>query len=129
MGIILFLREYLTWHYGKALSEIFTLFKTYLKFVYHFFSLPLLVRTWISPLLRRSEERPADVLDFEALAMSLVGNLILRIVGFVLRTFVLGLGIIAELCVTVFFILLFAAWIALPIIIVLSLVYFAQLFR
>jgi hypothetical protein len=128
MGIILFLWEYLAWHYGKALSEIFDLFRTYLKFVYHFFSLSLMVRTWVSPLLRRREERPADLTDIEALAMALVGNLILRIVGFILRTFVLVIGIIAELCVIIFFAFFFVAWILLPVIIVLLLACAAQLF-
>jgi len=127
MGIILFLWEYFTWHYGTALSELLTLFETYLKFIYHFFSLPLMIRTWVSPLFRRSEENPADVTDIEALAMALVGNLILRIVGFILRTFVLVVGVIVELCVTVFFMVLFAAWILLPLIIMLLIAYAAEL--
>jgi len=127
MGIILFLREYITWHYGKALSELATLFKTYLNFIYHFFSLPLMIRTWVSPLFRRREERPADMTDIEALAMSLVGNLILRIVGFILRTFILALGVVVEVCVIVVFILLFVGWILLPFIILLLIAYAARL--
>lgn len=129
MGTFLFLNEYIAWHYGTAISEIFTLFKTYLRFVYHFFSLPLLARTWISPLLRRREERPADVLDIEALALSLFGNLILRIVGFVLRTVVIAAGILSEACVAVFFTLLFFAWMMLPILIALLLACAAALLR
>ena len=128
MGIILFLWEYLTWHYSKALLEIFELFKTYLKFGYHFFSMSLMLRTWISPLFRRREEMPVNVANIDALVMAVFGNLVLRIVGFVLRTFVLAMGIIFELCVTVFFILLFVAWILLPLIIALLLAYAAQFF-
>ena len=127
MGIILFLRDYLSWHYGKALSEILTLFRTYLTFFYHFFSLPLLVRTWFSPLLRRHEEAPASLTDFEALGMALFGNLILRIVGFIFRTVIIVLGIIAELCVIVFFVILFVAWILLPFIFILLLIYAGEL--
>ena len=126
MGVGLFLREYVFWHYGEALSDIFAVFKNLLRFGYHFFSLPLLVRTWLSPWYRMSENYGSDWTNFEKIGEAILGNTVMRLVGFVLRTIVIVIGVAFETVLVLFAALFFLAWIAFPLVFMLCIVGMVQ---
>ncbi|MFY9463399.1 MAG: hypothetical protein WAP52_04445, partial [Candidatus Sungiibacteriota bacterium] len=46
------MKDYIIWHYGKAVRDFFGIAYDVLWFGYHFFSLPLLARTLFAPLSR-----------------------------------------------------------------------------
>ena len=112
-----FLREYVAWHYGRALGEIFQISRNLLRHGYDFFSIPLLLKTWISPWYRM-KERYGVWTDLEATGEALLGNFVLRIVGFLLRTLVLLFGAIYEILVLFGAVVVCVAWILFPIVII-----------
>ena len=122
MGIALFLREYLLWHYGKALSDLFELCKNFFRFGYNFFSIPLLVDTWFSPLFRMKEEFDRDFTHFEARGAAILGNFVLRIAGFILRTIVITIGLLFEAITLVCSLCAFLIWILFPVVVVFLLI-------
>ena len=116
MGFTLFLQEYIAWHYGKAFSEILKIGKNFLRFGYHFFSLPLLARTWISPWYRMREEVNRNWTYATEIGEVILGNIILRFIGFILRTFVLVLGLTFEVLVIAGTLILLVVWMLFPVI-------------
>ena len=81
---------YFRWHYTKAYADLLGIWKDLLWFGYHFFSVPVLLRTLISPFYR-IRERPTKF-DIEEILESLVTNILMRIVGFLVRIVLLILG-------------------------------------
>ena len=122
MGITLFLREYFVWHYGKALADMVALTKNFLYFGYHFFSIGLFTRTWMSPWYRMHEGHNRDLTDLESIGATIVANTILRLIGFILKTFVIALGILFESFVIVSAVSIAIAWVFFPLVIFFSLV-------
>ena len=114
MGVLFF--EYFFWHYGRAFWEMFGIFGNFAWFFYNFFSVGILTRTLISPIWRL-EEKYKKGFDPQALFESLVVNLISRIVGFLLRIVLIISGIISEFLLIGIFLITFAAWIILPVLI------------
>ncbi|HBT81715.1 TPA: hypothetical protein DEB04_03275 [Candidatus Giovannonibacteria bacterium] len=116
MALAIFIREYFIWHYGSALKDILELAKNFFWFFYHFFSIPLLAKTLLSPIWRLSEKYRRGF-DPQALFETLIVNLISRLVGFILRTILLLAGLLVELFLLLALIPVFAAWIFLPLLI------------
>ena len=85
---------YLIWHYGPALLDIWRIYKNFIWFLYHFFSIPLLLKTLFSPLERLHEKynKNLDISDFFA---TLVVNSLMRFVGATLRLFVILVGVVS----------------------------------
>lgn len=109
--------HYLLWHYSRAYMEIFHVWLNLLWFVVHFFSIPQLMRSWFSPWKRMTEKRERKW-DLEDLAGFIIVNIISRIIGFILRTIVIILGL-ACLFITVaggFIVYIF--WVAAPLAII-----------
>ncbi len=114
MGIAIFLGEYITWHYGQALRDIWELGKNFLWFGYYLFSLELLLKTLFAPFYRIREESKG-VVALEALLENIVANTVSRVVGFLFRTIVLIIGIIFEGAVIIATTAILAVWIFFPI--------------
>lgn len=117
MGALLFAREYLAWHYGEAFVGMGKLTWALLRFWHNFFSIPLLLRTLISPWYRLREQYDRNWTHFEALGAALLGNIVLRIVGFVLRATLILFGVAFEVCTLVLMGALFFIWIFAPLVI------------
>ena len=116
MGLTVLIIEYLNWHYGKALTELLDLEKNFLWFFYHQFSIKLLLKTLFTPFFRIQEEYKG--FDLENLFSSLVANTVARVVGFIFRSIIIFMGILAEGAIILAAIPVFIAWIALPAIII-----------
>lgn len=102
--------EYLWWHYGKAIREIWDLEKNFLWFFWHFFSISLLSQTLFSPFRRLSEGYKKGF-DPQAILESFIVNGILRLTGFALRSVIILIGLAIEIILTLAFLLALLLWV------------------
>ncbi|MCD5381679.1 MAG: hypothetical protein LR008_03865, partial [Candidatus Pacebacteria bacterium] len=85
MLFLMIVHRYFIWHYSRAFLEIFHVWRSFLWFVAHFFSITQLIRSWFSPWKRVVEGR-GNKWDLEDLAGFIIIGLMSRIIGFILRT-------------------------------------------
>ena len=105
--------DYLLWHYTRAFGEIFHVWSNILWFVVHFFSIPQLMRSWFSPWKRMVENR-GNTWNFEDLAGFIVIGFFSRFIGFVIRTIIIAVGLIALSIVMVAGIATYLFWFVAP---------------
>lgn len=104
---------YTKWHYTEGLKNLFNNWKNFIVFTLHFFSLGFLFKTWFAPFGRLDEKYKKDF-DLEAFFETLVVNTLMRIVGFVLKTFVIVIGLFVLLLVTISGPVVFILWMFMP---------------
>jgi hypothetical protein len=104
---------YLGWHYGRGLLEMFIIFRDFLFFVPRFFSIGELFRTLLSPFQRLKEHRSGGLDIGDALGVFTI-NIMMRLVGLIVRSFVIALGIISFVLTFFLEIFLFILWLVLP---------------
>ena len=111
------IQDYFIWHYTQAWWQLWGVWRNFLWFVIHFFSITELMRSWFSPFKRITQNR-GQKFNFEDAAAYFIINLLSRVIGFFARTSLLLLGFCA-LCLTIFagfFVYLF--WMVAPIMII-----------
>jgi hypothetical protein len=130
MGIIfqnIFI-QYLEWQFFDVPIEILKGWRNFLKFNLHYFSIIPLLKTLFSPWKRYtwSRERGFSFSDFLEVLFS---NLITRIIGAIMRSFLIITGLLAEIIIIFIGIFVFLGWLILPIILIFSIYYgFRMLF-
>lgn len=112
MDFFLILPHYLVWHYGRAYYDIKSVWKNFLVFIYHFFSIPVLLRTFFSPWQRMHDGYTSQSPIYE----TFIFNTIMRVVGMVVRLFVILIGIACLIVFLTLGIIFFITWFLLPII-------------
>ena len=112
--------HYFFWHYTRAFVEIFVLWKNFIWFVGHFFSLRQLAGSLFSPWKRTTEGR-GEKWSFEDLAGYIIINLVSRIIGAVIRTIIILLGLISLLFTVVAGVFVYVFWIFTPFVLILLL--------
>lgn len=115
MRIAIFFGSYFAWHYGRGVVEFFSLWKNFLWFGYHYFSVPLMFRTLFSPFHRIHETSRG--FNLELMLENIVANTMMRILGFVLRSVVIAAGLVSEIVILVLGSIAFIIWILFPLII------------
>ncbi len=110
MSILVLLWQLVIWYYTVALF-------TFIWFLYHFFSIPVLVSTLFSKWKRIGDVRRKkfDIKDFFSV---FIINSTMRLIGFFLRSGVIVAGIISIACAIVVETAFFFVWLFLPVIIV-----------
>jgi hypothetical protein len=106
-----FLR-YIMWHYTLALRDILKVWGNFFWFIGHYFSMPLLLRTFFSPWKRMSEQYQKDGL--EALAEVVVVNIMSRTLGMFVRFILLLVGLTVEIFLIVGLLIFYVVWLVLP---------------
>lgn len=86
-------QDYFLWHYSRAFREIFHVWLNLLWFIIRFFSIPQLIRSWFAPFKRITEERRRGF-SFEDVAGYIIINLLSRLVGAILRTILIVIGLV-----------------------------------
>jgi len=114
MSSTLVLFHYFKWHYSRAILEFTQVYKTLLKFVYNFFSIPILIKTFFSPWRRLGEAYPKDKMDFENMASTFVINSLMRLVGIFMRSLLILIGAGFLLFMLLFYPFLVLVWLLLP---------------
>ena len=120
------MHHYLLWHYTSAFAEMWHVFKNFVWFTVHFFSIPQLMRSWFAPWKRITEDR-GNSLSFEDLASYVVINLFSRVVGMILRSTIILSGLVALLLLITLGLLTFIFWLLAPACLIVSL-YFGLVF-
>ncbi len=83
---------FLKWHYGKALISIFSFWKNILIFLFNFFSIKSLIGNFFTPWKRLADSYPKHF-DLGVYFSTFIVNILMRIVGIILRTILLAIGI------------------------------------
>ena len=116
MPLVTLFFNYLYWHYTRGAIELFLNLTDLLRFELRYFSFRQMVRTWLSPWRRLGEDYGRGF-NLEVYATALVVNTIMRLVGFFIRTIVIGLGLFIFICLLPLFLTVFILWLLLPLII------------
>lgn len=104
---------YLSWHYTVGLGDLFRLWKNFVWFFVHYFSIFGLLRTLFSPWKRLREDY-GNITDVENIAASLVTNVLMRIVGAVVRIVTILAGLVVILASVASGVLIFVFWFFAP---------------
>lgn len=112
---------YLSWHFLEVPKNILTAWKNFLRFGFNYFSIPLLLRTLFSPWHKYSWTYPRGLYIGKRLEI-FFSNLILRILGAILRVFLITFGILAEIFIVFVGVIIFLGWLISPILLIAGLV-------
>ena len=106
---------YLLWHYTTAWADVARVYSNFAWFLFHFFSIPTLLRTFFSPWKRLHESRKGS--EGGALGAFLL-NSITRLVGAVIRLLTIGAGVFSLALLTLAFVAFLFVWLFTPLIVI-----------
>jgi len=113
MQLLLILPGYFLWHYTFGLKNIWHVWLNLLWFINRLFSIPLLLRTLLSPW-KRIQETEKTGFNLERFAENIVANMMSRVVGAFVRIPVILLGIFSLVSTLIFGVLFYIFWIFAP---------------
>ena len=117
MQIILIILGYLKWHYGQAISALWNTWKNFLFFVYEFFSIRLLFKNFFDSWKRMTDSYPKSF-KLKEYFFIFTTNMITRVVGMVMRTFLIIIGLTCYILLALAFPFALIVWLLLPFIII-----------
>ena len=117
MNAIKLVPIYLRWHYSTAFLDIFRIDGDIFWFLWHFFSVPDTFRTFFSPWQRMSEQYQKG-LDIEEFASTFITNILMRIVGVIMRTILLLFALIGFFATFIVLFVGFFVWLLMPFILI-----------
>jgi hypothetical protein len=112
---------YIYWHYTQGLADLSRNLINFIKFELDFFSVKDLLLTLFSPFQRLKENYGDSIVDFENIAAGIVVNVVMRVIGFFIRTVILSLAFVTLTLSCVLFPILLFVWLVLPLILVILL--------
>ena len=118
----LLLLAYLKWHYLEAPKEILKGLRNILWFELNYFSVGLLVKTFFSPWRKISWDYGRGF-DLGRFLFTFASNLISRILGAVVRSFIITWGIAGQLALLCLGSLFFLFWLGLPALLIATFLY------
>jgi len=116
MKMIVIILGYLKWHYGKALVSLTKIWKNFLYFIFEFFSIKPLFKNFFDPWKRMADSYPSSF-DIKKYLFTLIANSIVRIVGMMMRAFLIIIGLFCYILLILIYPLALAIWILLPLIV------------
>lgn len=114
MGIISVAVNYILWHYSTAYVDGARVWWNYMWFVNHLFAVPEVLKSWFAPFKRMQEAKANILLHPDDFFANLFVNLIMRLVGFLLRTTIITLALLCFTIVLVGGALFIVLWTLLP---------------
>ena len=109
-----FIGEYLDWHYFQVWPKLLVLWRNLTLFPIFYFSVFLHLRTLFAPWKRLQENAINPLKDFQGFLANVFVNIIMRIVGFVVRVALIALALIGFLFVTAVGLVLISLWLFMP---------------
>ena len=106
--------QYIFWQFWESPKNVLAAWLNFLKFGRHYFSLPLLLKTLFSHWHRYHWYYPKGFYPAKYLEV-FFSNLISRILGAILRIFLIIAGILFEIFIFFGGLAVFLGWLALPI--------------
>jgi hypothetical protein len=116
MKIILIILGFLKWHYGRAVRSLIAIWGIFLSFVANYFSIELLFTNFFDPWKRMTDAYPKKI-DLKEFFYAFITNIIVRILGILMRTFLITIGITAYTITILLFPLALICWLLLPFIV------------
>ena len=111
--------QWLIWHFLEVPKNILRIFKGFLLFNFNYFSIPFLLKTFFTPW-RRYKESYGRGFDFKRYLEAFIFNSTSRILGAIVRTVIILIGLIFEVFIFIAGIAAFLIWIFLPILLIIS---------
>ncbi|MFC1629665.1 hypothetical protein ACFL11_00335 [Patescibacteria group bacterium] len=109
--------QYFIWHFFEMPKNIIGAWQNFLLFNLNYFSIPLLFRTFLSPWRRYKWLYPRGF-SFTEYAEVLLSNLISRVIGAIIRVFLIVIGLLVEISIFFVGIILLFGWLVLPAILI-----------
>ena len=110
-----------SWHFFEVPKEILAIWKNFLLFNLNYFSIPLLLRTFFSPW-RRYREYQGRGFSIGRYLEVFFANLIFRLLGAIMRSFLIIIGLLAEIFLFFAGLVVFLGWFILPIVLIMVLI-------
>lgn len=114
--------QYLEWHYFDVLAEIIFGWRNFLFFIFNYFSINILFKTFFSHW-HKYFLYYGKTISLSWYSEVFVFNMMSRIIGMILRTFLIIIGTISGLFVFFFGIVFILVWIFLPLILFFGILY------
>ena len=105
---------YLYWHYTKGIKDLMHTLKNILIFEFYFFSIDVLAKTLFAPFQKIHETYSKNMFEVENILSSLVVNIVMRIIGFFIRMFLIVTYLLATIATILATPLVFFAWLIMP---------------
>lgn len=122
MRLIPMLIHYVWWHYTTAIADLVRNYFNLVTWLKNFFSLNHLTRNLFAPWKRLGEEYPGRF-DIQVFLTALVVNTLMRLVGFIIRLFLLEIGLMAVMASVLVFVVVLFVWLTMPVILIFLLVF------
>jgi hypothetical protein len=116
------LLEWFVWHYKEMPKEIFRAWKNFFKFNLEYFSILLLLKTFFSPW-RKYEILYGRGFNIGKYLEAFFSNIIFRILGAVIRSILIIIGLLVQIFIIFFGMIIFISWLLLPVFLILGFYY------
>ena len=114
--------KYLVWHFSDTPQGISRAWQNCLKFNLNYWSVPLLLKTWFSPW-RRYKYSYGRGFSFTKYFEVFTFNLTSRIIGAIMRSVLIIMGLLTEVLVCLSGATVFLAWLILPFLVLFGFIY------
>ncbi len=114
--------QWIFWQFFEVPKNILKAWRNFLKFNLNYFSIPLLLKTFFSPW-RRYKVSYGKGFDIGRYFEALFSNLIFRFLGAIMRSFLIIIGLLAEIFIIIGGIIIFFGWLVLPALLILGLIF------
>ena len=111
--------QWISWHFLEAPMNILKAWKNFLLFNLNYFSIFLLLKTFFSPW-HRYKVSYGKGFDFQRYIEAFFSNLIFRILGAIVRSFLIFIGLSVEVFIVFSGIIIFFGWLLLPALLIFS---------
>lgn len=108
--------KYFHWHYFKQSGTILLGWKNLLRFNLEFFSIPVLLRTFLWPW-RKYEDSFSRGFDLMQALEVITFNIMSRIIGILLRSTLIIVGILLEIIIFFGGLIILIIWLTIPLLI------------
>jgi hypothetical protein len=114
--------QYLIWQFLDVPRQLLSVWKNFLLFMVNYFSLPLLLKTFFSPW-KKYEWSYGQGFDAKRYLEVFSSNLMSRILGAIVRSFIVVAGLAAAIVVILLGSIIFIVWLFLPLILLTSFIF------
>lgn len=114
MRVLMLVPYYIAWHYTRAIRNFITIWGNLISLSFSFFSVATLFRTLFAPY-KRMGEKYSGGLDLENIFGTAIVNTMMRIVGMVMRSVLITVGLLCTLGVIIMGLGALVIWLVFPI--------------
>jgi len=112
----------LVWQFLDVPKGILKAWRNFLWFNLNYFSVPTLLKTFISPW-RKYRYSYGRIFEIWKNFGTLVFNVMSRIIGAILRSFFIIIGLLVEILIIIIGVIIFLGWLILPFLLVFGLIF------